>query len=468
MSKSNMIRRNFLKRSAGLGFASSSLVGTLGSLAASKAFAADSDDYRALVCVFLFGGNDSYNMLVPKSAAAYNEYAQARQNLAVPNESLLAINPAVSDGNDYGVTTEMPNIRDLFDNGELSFVANMGALVEPTSVEQYQEKDVDIPPNLYSHNSQQDYWQSVEAYGIQNVGWAGRMADLLADTTNGGSALPMNTSLFGNNLMQVGEYSQAYNGDPAGAPCWISLDNCNSYNDWSGFPQPLLDQRRQVLDDLYASSHGSIFERNFANMMRRSLSLSDEVGAALSSVPEPTTAFAGDPLSAQLRAVSHLIAARNELGMNRQIFFVGLGGFDTHKEQLTSHPELMVTLDAGLSSFQLEMEAIGCANSVTTFTASDFGRTLISNGDGSDHGWGSHQIVMGGAVNGRHIVGNMPALIVDGPQDAGQGRIIPDISVDQYGATLASWFGVPGSNLFDIFPNLENFDEDKRDLGLFL
>ncbi len=452
MKKSDISRRRFLRNAAGTGIATSSLVGTLGSLAATRALAASSGDYRALVCIFLLGGNDSFNMVVPRSTVEYSEYATARQNMSIAQADLLPINPIISDGADYGLHPSMPEIQTLFNNGDLAIAANVGALVTPTTRNDYVNGTVPLPPNLFSHNSQQNFWQSVQAFGAQNVGWSGRMAEVLQATYNSG-ALPINISMSGANLLQVGEQSTAYNVSASGAP------------NISGFGA---SARRAAVEAMYAASTSAqthLFESAFARTMSRSFSLVDALRVALDTTPAPVTLFETDGLSQNLRMVAHIIAARTPLNMQRQVFFLGFGGWDTHDDQLTSHIDLLGTLSRALAAFQTEMTAIGCNDSVTTFTASDFGRTLTSNGDGSDHGWGSHQLIMGGAVAGQQINGDMPSMVIDGPEDSGRGRIIPSVSVDQYGAAMARWFGVAEGELDAIFPNLTNFNN--RDLGLF-
>ncbi len=401
-------RRRFLKQLIGAPLAGQAAFGTLAGLAASPVLAADNEDYRALVCVFLLGGNDSFNMIIPSSDTAYNQYALARQNLAVARSSLISITPVVRGGVDYGVHPAMPELQSLFNTGDLAVVANVGALVEPTTRNDILNNSVKLPPNLFSHNAQRELWQGMQAYEARNIGWAGRLADQFSNINTAG-LLPMNVSMSGENLLQFG----------AGAR---SID----------------------ADTLFSS----------------------KVKTALSNTTKPVTSFDDNEFANSLKAVAHTIAARSKLGMQRQIFFVGFEGWDTHDNQIEEHSRLLARLSGGLNSFNAEMRAIGCHDNVTTFTASDFGRTLTSNGAGSDHGWGGHQLIMGGAVAGQNIHGNMPAMVIDGPQDAGGGRIIPDSSVDQYGASIARWFGVPENDLDLIFPNLLNFD--RRDLGLFV
>lgn len=449
MKNTKLNRRNFIQSLVGAGISGSALYATLGSLGASRVLAADADDYKSLVCIFMLGGNDGFNTLVPSSTAEYNEYADARQNLALDQADLLPISPLNNDGASYGLHPGMPGIQAMFDNGDIAFAANVGALVAPTTRADYVNSSVTLPPNLFSHNSQQNFWQSVEAFEAQKIGWGGRMADILNDV-NPNALLPLNISLSGSNLLQVGTNTTAFNTSNSGAI------------EYAGFWR---ERRRDLIRSIYMENKSHLFESAFSETLNKSIDYSEELSVALENTPAPTTMFTESKLSTNLKAVAHMIAARNELNMNRQVFFVGFGGFDTHDTHLDRHASLLEELDAGLSEFQQEMVAIGCQNSVTTFTASDFGRTLTSNGDGSDHGWGSHHLIMGGAVNGQQIHGEMPPLVIDGPQDTGRGRIIPTTSVDQYGATLAKWFGVANNDLDSIFPNLSNFNE--RDIGLF-
>ncbi len=449
MKNKKLSRRSFIQSVVGASISGSALYATLGSLGASRVLAADADDYKSLVCIFMLGGNDGFNTLVPTSTAEYNEYAAARQNLALAQADLLPISPLNNDGASYGLHPGMPGIQSLFNNGDIAFSANVGALVAPTTRNDYVNSSVALPPNLFSHNSQQNFWQSVEAFEAQKIGWGGRMADIL-NTVNPDALLPLNISLSGSNLLQVGSNTTSFNTSSNGAI------------DYAGFWR---DRRRDLVRSIYTENKSHLFETAFSETLDRSISYSEELSVALENTPAPATTFTDSKLSANLKAVAHMIAARNELKMNRQVFFVGFGGFDTHDTHLNRHAGLLEELDAGLTEFQQEMVAIGCHNSVTTFTASDFGRTLTSNGDGSDHGWGSHHLIMGGAVNGQHIHGEMPPLVIDGPQDTGRGRIIPTLSVDQYGATLAKWLGVADNDLDTIFPNLTNFNQ--RDIGLF-
>ena len=408
-------------------------------------------DYKALVCVFLFGGNDSFNMLVPRSTAEYNAYATSRQNLAIPQASLLPITPLVSDGKSYGLHPSMAGIQGLFDAGRAAFVSNVGPLLQPTTKAQYQAKSVSLPPQLFSHNNQQDQWHSLKGKTTMPTGWGGRVADLLRDNVTG-QRVALNVSLAGNTLFQSGDDSAAYTMGPSGPLTFTGFGA-------SGIP---LEQRR-AFERILAANYSSIYARAFVEVQQRAISAADAISTALAAAPPLTTTFPTSGLGTQLLTVAKLIAVRQALGMQRQIFFVTTGGFDTHDDQLDLQPGLVGGVSAALTAFYNATAELGVAGSVTAFTQSDFGRTLTSNGDGTDHAWGGVQLVVGGAVLGRKLYGTYPLLQINGPDDVGGGRMIPTTSADQYAATLARWFGVPDFELDSVAPYLRNFAV--RDLG---
>lgn len=413
-------------------------------------------DYRALVCVFLFGGNDSFNMLVPQSSAEYGVYADARQNLAVAQADLLPITPVVSDGVDYGLHPSMPGLQALFDTGAAAFVANVGPLIEPTTRDQFMQGSVALPPQLFSHNDQQDQWQSLKGNGQSATGWAGRMADLIR-TSVADQQMATNASLFGANLFQAADDTVAYVMGPNGPVQFegFSLD-----------PNDILYQQRAAFRRIVEADYGSVYERAFADVQRRAIEAADTVSAAIASAPELSTPFPATQLGTQLATVARLIAVREQLGMQRQVFFVAAGGFDSHDDQNENQPELLGGVSAGLKAFYDATVELGVSESVTAFTQSDFGRTLTSNGDGTDHGWGGNQIVVGDAVQGQRIYGEYPLLAIGGSEDVGGGRLIPSTSADQYAATLARWFGIPDGELDLVAPNIGNFVT--RDLGFLV
>jgi uncharacterized protein (DUF1501 family) len=446
-------RRDFLRSSGAAalmaatpGLAYSQVVGTGGAF----------DDYRALVCVFMFGGNDSYNMLVPRSTAEYNAYAASRQNLAIAQQDLLAISPQGLGANDFGVHPSMAGVQGLFESGSAAFVANAGPLVEPTSRDDFFNGSVLLPPQLFSHNDQQDQWTSLRGTVPSNTGWAGRIADLIR-TGVAEQQMATNASLFGANLMQAADDTVAYVMGPGGPVQFegFSLD-----------PNNILYQQREAFRRIVDAQHDTIYERAFADVQRRAIDAADTVTAAIESAPPINAVFPQSQLGTQLNTVARLIAVRDQLQMKRQIFFVAAGGFDSHDNQNQDQPGLLGGISDAVSAFYAATAELGVADSVTTFTQSDFARTLTSNGDGTDHAWGGNQLVVGGAVAGRQLFGSYPSLQIGGPEDVGGGRFIPSTSADQYAATLAKWFGIPDMDLDIVAPNLSNFAQ--RNLGFMI
>jgi len=449
-----MQRRDFLRHTlcATAGSALfSSLAGKLS--IAHAAAAADrhllGGNYRALVCVFLYGGNDAFNMLVPTSTGEYAEYAQVRGGLALSQASLHALNPLqpVTGAGSVGLCAQMPQLAALFNQAQspLALIANVGPLLHPITRNEYQSGAVPVPMHLFSHSDQTVTWQKPAADHAARRGWGGRLADLF-HASNPNPTLSMNISVDGENVFQAGDTVVPYFVAQHGAEV-ISLVN----------EQPWNAQRRATFLALRDTAHGHAMQRQFANVVRRSMGNAAQVDAALAAANPLTTAFPSTHLGRQLRMVARLINVRSALQMQRQVFFVGLGGFDTHATQLEDHAALMGQLDGALAAFHAATLEMQVQDSVTTFTSSEFGRTTSVNGDGTDHGWGSHHLVLGGAVNGRRVYGGLPRLAVNGPDDAGWGQIIPTIAVDQYAATLARWYGVPAADMTTVFPNIGRF-----------
>lgn len=446
-------RRDFLKTSGAAavfaatpGLAYSQVVGGAGPF----------DDYRALVCVFLFGGNDSFNMLVPNTPAEYGAYAASRQNLAIPQAELLPIAPVSTTTPDFGLHPAMGGIQGLFDSGEAAFVTNVGPLLEPTTKEQYFNASVTLPPQLFSHNDQQDQWTSLRGNVQSKTGWAGRMADLVRTGVTD-QQMATNASLFGANLFQAADETVAYVMGPGGPV---------QFEGFSTDPNSILFEQREAFRRIVEAQHGSVYERAFAEVQRRAINAADTVTGAIDSAPPINAVFPQSQLGTQLGTVARLIAVRDRLQMKRQVFFVAAGGFDTHDNQEADQPDLLGGISDAITAFHEATVELGVAGSVTTFTQSDFGRTLTSNGDGTDHAWGGNQLVVGGAVNGRELYGSYPLLAIGGPEDVSGGRMIPSTSTDQYAATLARWFGIPNSDLDTIAPSLANFAQ--RDLGFMI
>jgi uncharacterized protein (DUF1501 family) len=434
-------------------------------------------DYRALVCVYLYGGNDSFNMLAPQSSSHHAIYAATRGALAIPRSganSLIALNSlnAASDGATYGLHPSMPELAALFNRTSgatpVAMVANVGPLLYPITQAQFLAESVPVPPQLFSHSDQSVYWQTPTADAVARLGWGGRLADL---TTAVGQnpTLSMNVSLDGENVFEAGQNVVPYFINYSGVE-GMTMDSTSTW-------PPGQQARRAVFNTLLNANLQHPMERAFAAQSKRTINAYGQFRAAL-DLPLNTAmesrfnyAFNGnevtDYLGAQLRMVARLINRRETLGMVRQIFFVGIGGFDTHTNQLADHVNILRSLSRGLSAFYLATEDMGLQNSITTFTASEFGRTLTPNSDGTDHGWGGHQIVVGGAVQGRRYYGNFPSLLATGnPQSTGWGtQIIPTTSVDQYAWTLARWYGLQNGDRDLVFPNVSRFGGSQQHLN---
>ena len=410
-------------------------------------------DYKALVCVFLFGGNDSFNMLVPRSIAEYDVYADSRQNLAVAREDLLEIVPATPDGSDYGLHPSMTALQGLFAEDRVAFVTNVGPLIEPVTKSTFLAGSAALPPQLFSHNDQQDQWNSLRGTSPSKTGWAGRMADLIRSAVTD-QRMATNASLFGSNLLQSADETVAYVMGPQGPVPFqgFSLD-----------PESLLFEQRQAFRRILDADYDSVYERGFVDVQRRAIDAADTVTAAIDSAPPLATEFPPGQLGTQLSTVARLIAVREQLQMQRQVFFVATGGFDSHDNQNADQPGLLGGISDAITAFYRATEELGVSEQVTTFTQSDFGRTLTSNGDGTDHAWGGNQFVVGGAVAGGDLYGTYPLLAIGGDDDVGGGRLIPTTSADQDAATLASWFGIPDVDLDAVAPHIDNFAA--RDLG---
>ena len=445
----SLSRRQFLRMSSAAALASAPGM----TFAQGMSTPAPFGDYKALVCVFLFGGNDSFNMLVPRSNAEHSVYAQSRQNLAIAQQDLLPITPATQTGVDFGLHPSMTAMQSLFDAGRVAFVNNVGPLVEPTTKDQFFSQSVALPPQLFSHNDQQDQWHSLKGNSVSKTGWAGRMADLIRLNV-ADQQMATNASLFGSSLFQSADDTIAYVMGPLGP---IPFDGF-------GDTSPFSDQR-QAFQAILEANYGSIYERAFADIQLRATAAADLVSGAIENAPARNTVFPPTPLGTQLQTVARLIDVRDELQMERQIFLVATGGFDSHDDQNENQPGLLGGVSDAIAAFFDATVEMGVSDSVTTFTQSDFGRTLTSNGDGSDHAWGGVQLVTGGNVLG-DLYGTYPLLAIDGDDDVGGGRMIPTTSADQYAATLAKWFGIDDTDLDAVAPNLGNFVT--RDLGFLL
>ena len=444
-------RRNFLTHSCSLGVAAATASSTAFSLGFARQAAAQAQtltDYRALVCILLAGGNDSFNMLVPNDADQYAEYLAIRSDLALDQATLLPLSAAAPNGRNYALHPGMPGVQTLFASGEAALIANVGTLIEPVDAAGIEYGTAKLPLGLYSHADQMAQWQTALPDTRVAEGWGGRVADLMQGV-NLANGISMNISLDGTNVFQSGktvvEYSITAEDDGA-----IGI---NAYDDGTEYG----DLRKRMVDDLLAVQQQNIFRREYANRLRRAIDAQVVFVDAMATSPVLMTTFSANYFSQSLRQIARVIGARDALGACRQTFFVTVGGWDHHDEVLDNQANMLPMISGGLTEFRDALVELGVFSEVATFTISDFGRTLTSNGKGSDHGWGGHHIVMGGAVNGSAIYGEYPLLSMASPLDTGRGVYVPTTSVDEYFAELALWFGVAPSDLDTVLPNVRRF-----------
>jgi len=494
-------RRELLKRFGAMGLAGSTAGGLGLNLAAmSQASAAVGSSYRALVCVFLYGGNDAYNTVLATDSASWANYAAARSasnnalvlgaagTPADPTSTavhtrlggVLPINPVHAQGRTLALHPAMTEVAALFNKGRAGVVANVGPLVAPLTKAQYMAGTGQKPVKLFSHNDQQSTWQSLATEGA-TAGWGGRMADQLL--SGNGNSMFTATSIYGNAVWLAGQQARAYQLSQGGA---IRIGSSSG----AAFGSTTVQQKLVSL--MSSSRNNSVLEREYAAVVGRSAtaegtlrnalpamdagpwgsSTNQATDALLMHANPSTGAMAVNPLAQQLQAVARMIAARQTLGVSRQVFFVGIGGFDTHDTQPDRHALALARLSHGLGYFDKALQAMGVDDGVTTFTASDFGRNLSSNGDGVDHGWGAHHFVMGGAVRGGDVYGTLPVYgkssgngVFDSPDQLSQGALLPSMPVERYAATMGRWLGLSDAQLLDMLPRLGNWSAADRTLG---
>jgi len=458
-------RRAFLRRSSQLALSGAALPFALNLAAMGEAAALETTDYKALVCVFFYGGNDYANTVVRYDDAGYNAYstirgggagqsaggiALGRADLAA---TLLTPRTALADGVQYALHPSMNGLSSLFNSGQAAVQLNVGPLVVPLTKAQYSSanrKAYPLPPKLFSHNDQQSVWQSSSPEG-STVGWGGNLGDLaLASNAN---SLFTCINVTGNAVFLSGDSALSYQVSTGGAVA-INGVKSNVYGS---------SAVKGALSSLVQQTRSHVLENEYNKVTARAIGTESQITSSLAGVTLATAFPMGNSLADQLKMVARLIAARSSLGARRQVFMVSIGGFDLHDNLIAQHPLLLGKVSDALTAFYNATVELGVANKVTAFTASDFGRTLTSNGDGSDHGWGSHHLMVGGAVKGKTFYGTPPPVSVGDTASAqdqwhvGQGRLLPSTSVDQYAATLARWFGVADTELDGILPNLRHF-----------
>jgi len=419
------------------------------------------DDYKALVCLFLMGGNDSFNLLIPSDAARYATYAASRGAMGIAQNALVPISALGTGGGEtYGLHPSCPELASVFDAGHGAFVVNVGTVLQPTTKTQYLTPGYPLPPQLFSHADQQGQWQYGQPTANGSTGWGGLAADRL-HVLNAGATIPMSISLSGQNRFQAGMSIQPYSISGAG-PTALS-----GYNGANGAT------RLAALEALLAQSHPDPLTRTYAGKMSNAIDWYNTMQSALAGAPPITTPFPdNNPVGDALKEIASVISVRSALSAKRQIFFVSYGSFDTHDDQLDDQPSLLSTISQALGAFYAATEELGVASSVATFTMSEFARTLNTDGDGTDHAWGGIQFVMGGSVIGQRLYGTpaasggiFPDQTLDGPDCLSRGQMIPATSCDQYAATLARWLGVSDCDLATIFPYLANFAPDLGFMG---
>jgi len=493
MESKSLNRREFLRTAACAAVGTAAMTAAIRDLRFMNAAVAQSNinDYKALVCIFLGGGNDSNNLIIPTITSEYNNYAAIRTPvLAIPQGAILPISPLNSDGHSYGFHPCCSQLQSLFGAGKLAVLFNTGTLAYPLTKAQYNATPSKRPPQLFSHADQVTQWQTSIPDQPPVSGWGGRCADLL-NSVNPGTAISLSVSLAGANTFEVGNVVSEYVVSTSGA---IQIQNLSS-----------LPNRLNTLTNVLGLPNSNMQAKAYADTAYHSIKTGQTLNTTIAPTADPsgtqqfwTTPFpASSPfqvttptsgakfnssLGPQLRMIARLIEAGHRsvanggFGMKRQIFFCSVGGYDLHTGQTDvpnggsvlngAHANLFAEISQCMNAFQAAMDQIGnmpthndpnFGQRVTGFTCSDFGRTFPGNGQGSDHGWGSHHLIMGGAVHGQKTYGTFPVLTVGGPDDTSTGRWIPTTACDQFFATLATWFGVDSSNLAEVFPNLGRF-----------
>ena len=452
MDSYRISRRKFIGQASCLAVGGTTFLSSVLNLKAMNAMAIQNssvvscNDYKALVCLFNSGGLDAFNMLVPRTTSEYNTYAATRSNLSLALNEIRPINALNTPGRQFGLHPSMENIQNLFNSGDVAFISNIGALVAPMTKQEYYDESVVAPLGLYSHSDQQMHWQTGFAHARAATGWGGRMADLLT-ACNTNTNISMAMSLSGTNIFETGNNTVEFTLSPYG-PVGISDDNDSWWYN---------TLRKNNITNMLDATYTNIFEQTYKNITKNARTGNQQIAAALVNAPQFNGVFSETYLSDAFKMVAKIIASQSTLGMNRQIFFIDYGGWDHHDELLQNQLDMLKEVDDATGEFHTALSSINKLDQVTTFTVSEFCRTLTSNGNGTDHAWGSNVFVMGGAVNGQKIYGEYPTLQLNGPLEVGGGVLIPTTAAEEYFAELAMWFGVANSDLLDLYPNLGNF-----------
>jgi uncharacterized protein (DUF1501 family) len=474
MPSPSISRRRFLGQASCSAVSCIPVLSTLLNLRMAASVAAVSTpangQYRAVVCVFQSGGNDCFNMLAPFSGPSstasdsYAEYANTRSTLKLTQDQLVEIHPTNTPGRTFGVHGGMPKLAALFDSGNAAFVANVGTLIEPVlNRDQVAQASKHLPLGLYSHSDQIQQWQTSVPNSRSGVGWAGRMLDLIK-SVNSTDIVSMNISTDGSNVWQTGISGAEYAVDPGN-----DTDPTGGAVPLSGYQagyigNDLIDATGAAVDSQIGQQYTNLLEQTFQNKRKSARDAYAIYSAATAGTLPGNITFPNTIVGRQLHQVAKAIMGRTQLGAVRQTFYVNYGGWDHHSDTLNLQAAMLPQIDDALSAFWQQLGAMGMQPNVTVYSASDFGRTLTSNGNGSDHAWGSNVYVLGGSVIGKKIYGSYPSLAVNpdtgaeiNPLDTGRGRLIPTTSCDQFFAEMALWLGVPASSLPLILPNIGNF-----------
>ncbi|MEO6130248.1 MAG: DUF1501 domain-containing protein [Saprospiraceae bacterium] len=449
-------RRNFFGQAScaaiGISTLYSSLVNlkALSALSVANSTTVADPEYKALICLFQSGGNDSFNMLMPRSSSEYAEYAATRSNIAIPQDQMLPIFPDNAGGRLFGIHPTMVRSQQLFNEGKMAFVSNVGTLVQPTTKDEYSQGQANLPLGLYSHSDQGQQWMTGLPNQRSGTGWGGKVADIIKDM-NSSPNISMNLSLSGTNIFQTGQNTIEFALDPYRGSSGIN--GYGNVEEWNVFDR----LRTKAINSMIEYEYQDMFQKTYIDVIRKSKDGHEQFQEAIGNVPEFQTVFTDNYLSHAFQMAAYSIAAHEALGMKRQIFFIDYGGWDSHDEVLATQQGLLFELDAAFGEFSDAMVELGLSNQVTTFSLSEFSRTLTSNGNGTDHAWGGNVMVMGGDVKGKNIYGEYPTLALQSSLELGSGVMLPQLSADQYFAELALWFGINPSDLSSIFPTLTNF-----------